>query len=541
MKNGNNKIKKLVIFSIAIGFCLTALHSAAISVNDEKQNYDIIKIENNRGKKIIKNSYTLETKNKITRLNTDSQNMLENIPILSTQYNCQNPSLTTNGNNILVIAEESINLLNSDVIMSYSSNNGDSWSDIFAWTSEDEIEEKPVIDFCHNNEFQAYGTCLPDLISQNLFLYHFPSMIDPDVSFKSSDGWTVWSLTISNFNDFYAIDLAGYPHGDDAPAPDFHGIITLIGNSDYGETIENYYETEDMGIGACYLDFDGELGDTISVDIDLSTKTYFEALELRNDEEIGIEDGVFFEYCWVEPGNEDWWENDWPAFIFEGARNPNLIAENGRCYIVCEVQNDIVCYYSFDNGENFDTSIVTTNGETPIISIVGDTLICSFIQNNNLYTSTSEDGGITWNEITKINEVDGTVRNGDSSVDLSDNNVVWTDDRNGDNEIYFGKVGEISTPIIEIESIKGGLGVSTVIKNIGNADAEDVEWSISFDGGTFFGGDNSGVIDNLAVGESITVKSKFLIGLGRSDITVNVNGFTDSKSGMILLFFVLGL
>jgi hypothetical protein len=541
MKNGNNKIKKLVIFSIAIGFCLTALHSAAISVNDEKQNYDIIKIENNRGKKIIKNSYTLETKNKITSLNTDSQNMLENIPILSTQYNCQNPSLTTNGNNILVIAEESINLLNSDVIMSYSSNNGDSWSDIFAWTSEDEIEEKPVIDFCHNNEFQAYGTCLPDLISQNLFLYHFPSMIDPDVSFKSSDGWTVWSLTISNFNDFYAIDLAGYPHGDDAPAPDFHGIITLIGNSDYGETIENYYETEDMGIGACYLDFDGELGDTISVDIDLSTKTYFEALELRNDEEIGIEDGVFFEYCWVEPGNEDWWENDWPAFIFEGARNPNLIAENGRCYIVCEVQNDIVCYYSFDNGENFDTSIVTTNGETPIISIVGDTLICSFIQNNNLYTSTSEDGGITWNEITKINEVDGTVRNGDSSVDLSDNNVVWTDDRNGDNEIYFGKVGEISTPIIEIESITGGLGVSTVIKNIGNGDAEDVEWSISFDGGTFFGGDNSGVIDTLAVGESITVKSKFLIGLGRSDITVNVNGFTDSKSGMILLFFVLGL
>ncbi len=541
MKNGNNKIKKLVIFSIAIGFCLTALHSAAISVNDEKQNYDIIKIENNRGKKIIKNSYTLETKNKITRLNTDSQNMLENIPILSTQYNCQNPSLTTNGNNILVIAEESINLLNSDVIMSYSSNNGDSWSDIFAWTTEDEIEEKPVIDFCQNNEFQAYGTCLPDLISQNLFLYHFPSMIDPDVSFKSSDGWTVWSLTISNFNDFYAIDLAGYPHGDDAPAPDFHGIITLIGNSDYGETIENYYETEDMGIGACYLDFDGELGDTISVDIDLSTKTYFEALELRNDEEIGIQDGVFFEYCWVEPGNEDWWENDWPAFIFEGAKNPNLLAENGRCYIVCEVQNDIVCYYSFDNGENFDTSIVTTNGETPIISIVGDTLICSFIQNNNLYTSTSEDGGITWNEITKINEVDGTVRNGDSSVDLSDNNVVWTDDRNGDNEIYFGKVGEISTPIIEIESITGGLGVSTVIKNIGNADAEDVEWSISFDGGTFFGGDNSGVIDTLAVGESITVKSKFLIGLGRSDITVNVNGFTDSKSGMILLFFVLGL
>ena len=53
-----------------------------------------------------------------------------------------------------------------------------------------------------------------------------------------------------------------------------------------GETIENYYETEDMGIGACYLSFTGELGDTISVDIDQSTETYFEAMELRNDPEL---------------------------------------------------------------------------------------------------------------------------------------------------------------------------------------------------------------------------------------------------------------
>jgi hypothetical protein len=374
-----------------------------------------------------------------------------------------------------------------------------------------------------------------------LNLYHFPSMTDPNVAFQDSDGWTVWSTTLSNFDDFYAIDIAGYPHGENAPAPDFHGIITLIGNSGYGQTIENYYETEDMGIGACYLAFDGELGDSISVDIDLSTETYFEAMELRNDEEIGIEDGVFFEYCWVEPGNEDWWENDWPVYIFEGAQNPSLVAENGNCYVICEVGNDIVCYYSHDNGESFDSSIVSTNGVFPSVSLVGDTLICSYMYNNNVYTSTSEDGGVNWEDSTQINDIDGSVSSEDSFMDLFGDNLVWTDGRNGDNEIYYNKAGEVSAPIIEIESISGGFGVTAEISNTGNADATDIDWSISFDGGVFIGAEKSGTISTLASGDSVTISSGFIFGLGGTDISITAGSSSSSASGTVLLFFVIGL
>jgi hypothetical protein len=108
------------------------------------------------------------------------------------------------------------------------------------------------------------------------------------------------------------------------------------------------------------------------------------------------------------------------------------------------------------------------------------------------------------------------------------------------NSVYFDTAG-IATPIINIESITGGLGITTVIKNIGSVDANNIDWSISFDGGTFFGGDNSGTIDTLAVGQTVQIKSKFLIGFGNTEITINVGGITQTKSAKVILCFITGL
>ena len=56
MKNGNKIIKKLVIFTITISFCLTALQVSAFSEDDKSSNYKIIKLDNNHTKRIVKNS-----------------------------------------------------------------------------------------------------------------------------------------------------------------------------------------------------------------------------------------------------------------------------------------------------------------------------------------------------------------------------------------------------------------------------------------------------------------------------------------------------
>jgi len=464
-----------------------------------------------------------------------------NIPIIQTADNCQNPTVASNGKNLLVIAEESIDIFTSELVMTYSSDDGTTWSEVNSFVTEDNVEVKPVIDFCENNEFQGYGTSLPDPVNKKLLLLHFPSMIDPEVAYKESDGWTVWSLDLSEFNDFYSIDICGYPHGPNAPAPDFHGVMTLIGQSSYGETIENYYETEDMSIGACYLAFTGELGDTLSCDIDVSTKTYFEAMEIKNDPDLEITDGVFLEFCWVEPGNADWWENDWPGFIFEGAKNPDVSASNGYCYLLCEVNGEIVCYYSHNNGDTFEASTVASQGEHPVVSSFGAQVVCAYSRNGDLYTSLSEDGGVTWEEFPAINSATGQVKSDERSYSISGTHLVWTDLRNEKNTIFYDKTGEISVPVIEIQELAGGLGVSAVISNTGTAEATNVNWNIQCDGRIFLGSETTGTITQIAPGQSVSIKSGLIIGLGKTDITITVGSSSMTASGTVLLFFILGL
>jgi hypothetical protein len=428
-------MKRLVIFAIVIGLCTTAVQISAISTTHSSTNHKI-STKNINEKHLLSKTFNKE---KISSIEIKPTESYSNKPIITTEYACHNPGITTDGRNILVIAEDSQSVMASDLVMTYSSDGGITWSDLGSFPTEDVIETKPVIDYCYTNDFQAYGTCLPDSTG-TLCLIHFPSMTDPDLPWGEDDGWTIWSTTI-DFDEYYAIDIAGYPYGENAPAPEFHGVLTLIGADSGGETIDNYYETEGGSISACYLNFVGQLGDTISVDIDVSTETYFEAMELQDDSDIGIDDGVFLEYCWVEPGNDAWWENDWPTFTFEGAHNPALVADSGNCYCVCELNGSIVCYYSNDNGETFQSSLVATNGQFPAVSASDKTVICSYIRDGDLYAAKSVDGGVTWHEFSAMNDVSGSVVEEESSIDIASVFVAWTDNRNTNNGIYFAPVG----------------------------------------------------------------------------------------------------
>lgn len=99
----------------------------------------------------------------------------------------------------------------------------------------------------------------------------------------------------------------------------------------------------------------------------------------------------------------------------------------------------------------------------------------------------------------------------------------------------------IEYPVEIALSVKGGLGVSATIKNVGTSDLTDIDWTINLDGKLIFvGKEKSGTIASLAAGESVTVKD-FVIGLGKTNIVATAGPELVNKTGTVLLFLVLGV
>ena len=538
MKQKRYFVKKLVILAVALSLCITTLQISAQETENNLSS-NLIQVDTSQRQRQAHDTLdiTLEKSNIFTTstmrpLNVDTE-------IFSSENELLNPALAANGNDILAIAEEYVGPMETNIVVAYSEDAGVSWSDTYGISGEGSLTRNSV-SYCHSSDFEAYGTCLPDYNSKELMLFHYPSMTDPTQVWGDSEGWVTWSTTLNNI-EFYDIAVGGYPYGENSPAPEFHGVITLISFGDYGEQLENFYETSEGGIGACYLGFTGQLGDTVSVAMDPISQTYYEVMELRNDPDYPIEDGIFFEYCWLEPGNEDWWLNDWPGFIVEGASNPALASYNNNVYLVYELEGAIVCEYSSNAGESFNSITIAAEGAYPEIAIVGDKVLCSYVSGNDVYTAISENDGVSWTTEEALNDEAGSVVSEPYTIGAAGPYVAWTDDRNDAPTVFFDQAIEVAIPIIEIDNLAGGFGFSADILNTGNAAATNVEWSISFEGGVFFGGDAEGTISTLEADSQETVSSSFLFGFGGTEITVRAGTATESATANVLLFFITGL
>jgi hypothetical protein len=133
----------------------------------------------------------------------------------------------------------------------------------------------------------------------------------------------------------------------------------------------------------------------------------------------------------------------------------------------------------------------------------------------------------TWSEVGNYNI---TVRAKDINDSISD----WS-------EPY---PVEIDLPVLDIIDIEGGLlKITAEIENTGIAEAEEINWKITLDGGfILMGKETTGSIDIIEAGEKENITSGMIFGLGstRVYVTVEMPEGTDEsdQGGYILLFFV---
>jgi len=483
-------------------------------------------------------SYTLEkVSNGIIQKDTSYQMLGIDIPVMDFGgIDVLNPSLATDGGAGVCLAGEVYEgAFDADIHFRTSVDGGSTWlpedgTIYFDLASAGFIPEKPVVDF--SGDLGGIGTYQP---VGDLSMPQFD--MDSITDWDAGNGWTLLTWNTDDMVDIDSVDAAGW-NSQYSPIAEFSkGILGYSGDDDTTTNVLHllWSNSETGGTslwtGSGDADYEWE---HIKLDNDLSTGMHYEAYEITSNQG---EHAPGVEIDWAQlDGTDDWWQGDWYSTLIEGATTPDIDAANGKCYCVFEFNGGISCAFTNDNGNNFNTIEISSTGNNPHVAIAGSNVIVTLIRNGNLIAYISENAGTSWEEIT-INDDSGTVVDDTHSASVAGSYIAWTKEAGGYSSIYFDTAG-LDVPIIEIDSVSGGLGITAVIKNTGTADANDLSYSISATGGILgmIDKEASGTI-SITAGDSQSISLPMIIGFGSITVAVQAGSASESLQGTQLLIF----
>ena len=147
---------------------------------------------------------------------------------------------------------------------------------------------------------------------------------------------------------------------------------------------------------------------------------------------------------------------------------PSVAAQGDNLVILAETDKngnkDIICIYSDEGINNLKTSFIADSNEDECYPDIrhkkGDIFICTFVKNNNLYASVTQDGGATWSTPQKINENNNSVVEEYKTSDLCEKatKVMW-EELHDNIDIYVDYLSNPPSPPIINGPIHGKVEV----------------------------------------------------------------------------------
>jgi len=99
----------------------------------------------------------------------------------------------------------------------------------------------------------------------------------------------------------------------------------------------------------------------------------------------------------------------------------------------------------------------------------------------------------------------------------------------------------VAIPLIEIGEISGGFGISAEIKNIGAADAINVNWCIELGGLVFLGKESTGTFEKIIPGFGPKAETGLIFGIGPIQMTITADEAEKTAKALLIGPFVLNV
>jgi hypothetical protein len=373
------------------------------------------------------------------------------IQVTSSIYDELHPTVATDSMGNYLIAYEGTDGTEKDIYTRVSDDFGETWTDTGLFYLGGTDETYPSFDYSNHH---YYGTFTPDPTDDQGGIHYL--VIIPDLT-NPNDWelwWWVWG-TWYNCSERESSEIASdYYEGIN---PWEFGVVasvhTGIDDGTYRCPVMNYADDANEGYAWYYFWYLDDCGGA-ACEIDRTT------------------DLVYAVYHWWDSSDGDYeivymkddFTNMWPdgpgGILYEIESSidnflPTVAADDDNIMIICQsegtVSDDVICYYSSNGGADWGISTVAgTNlneGYPDAVSTGGLTATCSFIKESatgdiDLYITKTEDGGISWSNPTKINDIDGSVPIDYRVADVCELGITWMDVRSGNSDIYFDLLNE---------------------------------------------------------------------------------------------------